>query len=191
MLRSILYLFLLPFLVVNCGDTAPDRAAAPPTPFDKATAALAGGGNAASIAPLLLAPFATVVDSTTGLPDSANSAAYLTTALALSDRYPNDTLAADPLYKAAEVARALGDNARAADIYATVYDRYPTFSKAPESLFMLAFTHDENLRNLDRARTEYERFLANHPDHYFAESAQLMLANLGKSSEEYLRELER
>lgn len=186
-------------LLAACGTDNAATATAEPSPAETATApnvfaaadaALAEGAPVADVRQLLLADFPKVSDAQTGLPNPKNSKDFVKAAVALSDRNPADTLAADPLYKAAEVARGLNDSRQAADIYRKLYDRYPNYSKAPEALFMLAFTYDENLKDYDRARATYEEFLAKHPDHFFAKDAPLMIKNLGKTSEELLKELE-
>jgi TolA-binding protein len=109
----------------------------------------------------------------------------------LADKYPNDTLAAMPLYRAAEVVRALNDPKQTAAIYQKVYNSYPTFSKAPEALFMLGFTFDEDLGDLEKARSTYNDFLFKFPNHSFADDTQMLLENLGNTDEEILKELEK
>ncbi|MEL7161156.1 MAG: tetratricopeptide repeat protein, partial [Bacteroidota bacterium] len=74
--------------------------------------------------------------------------------------------------------------------YERVHKDFPNFSKAGESLFMLAFTYDEDLDDIDKARATYERFIAEYPNHGFADDAQMLIGNLGKTDEEVLRELE-
>ena len=182
------------FFLSACGSDAPAAdgtatTAAPENAYGPALSALEDNRPAAEVVTLLLAEFPRVTDPETGLPDRTNSENYVAAATAISDRYPNDTVVADPLYKAAEVARALDDANRAAGIYRTLYDRYGSYSKAPEALFMLGFTYDENLKDFDKARVVYDEFLEKHPDHFFAESAEMMIANLGKTSEELLRDL--
>ena len=146
--------------------------------------------DAATGAERLMQEFPRVTDAGGGGMNVDVSQQFLAAARRLSDKFPADTAAAMPLYRAAEVALALGDPGQAAEIYQTVYGRYRAFSRAPESLFMLAFTYDENLNDLERARDRYEEFGRTYPDHPFADDAQMLIANLGKSDEEVLRELE-
>jgi len=196
-------LLLLCLLLSACGNDAGDAAkdttdgvvltdneAATSTAFTPAAEALAGGSTAAEVGGILLQNFAAVSDPTTGLVNAAAGRQYAQVAEQLADKFPGDTLVALPLYKAAEVVRALNDPQRAATIYDRVNRDYPTFSKAAESLFMLGFTYDEDLNQLDKAKTTYERFIKEHPTHGFADDAAMLIKNLGKSDEEILRELE-
>ncbi len=135
--------------------------------------------------------FSSVSDANTGGLNEQASQDFVRLAQAFADKYPQDTLAALPLYRAAEVVRALNDPKKTAEIYQIVYSRYPTFSKAPEALFMLGFTYDEDLKNLTEAKKVYNKFLSLYPDHSFADDTEMLLKNLGKSDEEILKELEK
>lgn len=191
---------LLALLLAACAADAPadeldtDAVATAPA-YSGNFAALAeeldaGTVSAAEGARRLLAEFPGVSDAATGALNVAVSQQFVRLSEALSARFPSDTAAALPLYKAAEVALALGEPARAAGLYDTIHRQYASFSKAPESLFMLAFTYDENLGDLERARQHYELFLQQYPDHTFADDSQMLIDNLGKSDEEILRGLE-
>lgn len=187
----IIYLSLLSFAFFACGgNQTATEVAEESSYFADAQAALAEGKPAGEVAGLLMANFASVSDATTGSLNMAASKEYVKAANELSDKYPTDTLAALPLYKSAEVVRAMNDSQQAAKTYQRVYDRYPTFSKAGEALFMLAFTYDEDLKDLDKAKATYEAFLKAFPTHDFADDTEMLLKNLGKSDAEILRELE-
>ena len=54
-----------------------------------------------------------------------------------------------------------------------------------------AFILEDNMKNIEAARTEYEKFIENHPDHHFVDDAKFSLNNLGKTNEEIQAELER
>lgn len=188
-------LALLVAVLFSCGpdaETTEDNAAdtAVTSAFAPAKAALDAGGNAATVGGLLMQKFTAVSDAQTNLLDEKASRDFVAIATELADKYPDDTLAALPYYRAAEVVRALNEPKRAAVIYEAIHTKYPTWSKAPEALFMLGFTYDEDLGNLEAAKTTYERFLALYPDNVFAESTPMLLNNLGKSDEEMLRQLE-
>lgn len=138
----------------------------------------------------LMSSFQNIADQETGLLNEEAAQQYVNEAIAFSEAFPSDTLAALPLYRSAEVSRSIGDPKQAILTYQQVIERYPTFYKAPEARFMLAFSYDEDMNDLERAKTAYQDFLAKHPNHTFADDAQMLLANLGKSDEEILKELE-
>lgn len=138
----------------------------------------------------LMRSFENIADQETGLLNEEAAQKFVDEAIAFSEAFPDDTLAALPLYRSAEVSRSIGDPKRAIKTYQQVTERYPTFYKTAEASFMLAFSYDEDMNDLDRAKAAYESFLAKYPDHTFADDAAMLLANLGKSDEEILRELE-
>jgi len=134
--------------------------------------------------------FTQLADEQTGRLNEEAAKEYLTSAQQLAKDFPSDTSTAMPYYKAAEVARALGQSQTALDIYQKIIDQYPSFHKVPEARFMIAFTYDEDLNDLAKAKTAYEDFIRLHPNHTFTDDAEMLLSNLGKSDEQILRELE-
>lgn len=190
---STLSLLLLTLLFVSCGNGSSTETTeeAAPSIFAAAETALGGTESPQAISKLLMDNFSNVSDAQTGALNVQASEDFVRIAEAFSNKYPSDTTAALPLYRAAEVVRALNDPRKTAAIYQTIYERYPSFSKAPEALFMLGFTYDEDLKNLEEAKKVYNDFLERHPDHSFADDTEMLLKNLGKSDEEILRELEK
>jgi len=137
------------------------------------------------------ADFGDLTDEQTSLLIRDKAAAYVDAAEALAADFPTDTLAALPLYRAAEVARSLNEAPRAISIYRSLLEKYPSFPKVAEARFMLAFTYDESLNDLENARRMYEDFLEKHPTHGFADDAETLISHLGKSGEQILEELQR
>ena len=182
--------------VTSCGgdstNSTPDTAQVTEQPagaFDDVAAAMDSDAGTQEARDLLLDNYARISDSTTGRVDPAASRQYISLAQRLADDADGDTLAALPLYKAAEVYQALGDYQGAAGIFERIHDDYPEFSKSGEALFMLAFTYDENLQDYDRAKELYGQFLEENPNHTFADDTEMLLKNLGKSDEEMLKSL--
>ncbi len=164
--------------------------AAVSTAFIAADNALKGGKSAGEVSSLLMSNFNAVSDPNTGTLNLSASQEFARIARELADKYPSDTTVAMPFYRSAEVVRAMNDPKRAATIYKDVYDRFPSFSKAAEAMFMLAFTYDEDLKDYEAAKATYTEFLKDHPNHSFADDTEMLLKNLGKSDEEILKELE-
>jgi len=193
-------LFFFCLLMTACGGNVDSAAAETPPAtepaptiapaFEPAAEALANGEGVAKTGSLMMQRFNAVSDAKTGALDMEASKSFVYLAEQLANKFPKDTLAALPLYRAAEVVRAMNDPKKAAAIYERVHNSYPNFSKAAESLFMLAFTYDEDLNNMDKAKTTYEKFLKLYPTNSFADDTQMLLSNLGKSDEEILKELE-
>lgn len=160
------------------------------TAFIAADNAMKDGKSAEEVSNLLMNNFNAVSDPNTGTLNLSASQEFARIARELADKYPADTTVAMPFYRSAEVVRAMNDPKRAATIYKDVYGRYPSFSKAGEAMFMLAFTYDEDLKDYESAKATYTEFLKNHPNHSFADDTEMLLENLGKSDEEILKDLE-
>jgi tetratricopeptide (TPR) repeat protein len=101
------------------------------------------------------------------------------------DKYVNLML------KAAGLAKTIQQPEKAIALYQMVMDKYPQHKKAPTALFMIGFVQENDLNQLDQAKTTYESFLAKYPnDPDFTDDAQNALKQLGKSPEELIREFE-
>lgn len=103
---------------------------------------------------------------------------------------PEDPASPSFLHKAGEAARATRAFNAALDIYERLYERYPDFEKAPQALFLRAFTLDNDLQRHAEARELYETFLEKYPNDDFADDTQFLLQNLGKSDEEIIQSFE-
>lgn len=93
------------------------------------------------------------------------------------------------LYRAGEVARSTRDFEKALSLYQRLGQQYPEHEKAPQALFMQAFTLDNDLKRFEEARALYQQFIKQYPEDDFVESAQVLLDNLGKDEEEIIRSL--
>jgi hypothetical protein len=99
-------------------------------------------------------------------------------------------LSARLLYKATEIARALQAYPRAIANYQWIAQQFPKTDWGAKASFMMAFTYDEDLQQLDLARKAYEDFLAAYPDDAFAADAAMLLENLGKSDAEIMEKFQ-
>jgi len=108
-----------------------------------------------------------------------------------TSRFPQDPETAGYLFKTAEVLRSLRKFNEAVGVYGTIVKDYADFDKAPHSLFLQGFSHENDLKNLDQAKVCYEDFIKKYPDHELADDVQFSLTNLGKSPEEIIEEFER
>ncbi len=94
------------------------------------------------------------------------------------------------LHRSAETARTLRNIPQAINLYDWIINKYPTNNRAATSLFLKAFTYDNDLKNFAEAGKYYNEFLAKYPNNEFAESAKFLLENLGKSEAELKKMLE-
>jgi TolA-binding protein len=107
-----------------------------------------------------------------------------------SETYPQDSMAVEYLFKAAEFCLNLGEGLRAIGYYDRVLNEYPDFRKAPECLFLKAYIFENYLGDLENARRIYTEFIERYPDNEFADDAEVSIQNLGKTPEELIREFE-
>ncbi len=104
--------------------------------------------------------------------------------------YPQDSAAAGFLSRAAEIARLSGQPEQALKLYDKILEVYAGSPFSAKALFMKGFTLDNDLERLDEARSVYEKFLKEYPEDDFADDADFLLKNLGKTEEEILRSFE-
>jgi tetratricopeptide (TPR) repeat protein len=104
---------------------------------------------------------------------------------------PNMPQAAEYLHRAAETARTLRNIPKAITLYDWIIEKYPNDKRGATSLFLKAFTYDNDLKDFTNAKKYYEEFLAKYPNNEFTESAKFLLENLGKSEEELKEILEK
>lgn len=106
-----------------------------------------------------------------------------------ASRFQQDTLTPAFLFKAAAVARGLGQFEKAIDSWDRIATVYPDFEKVPESLFFQGFTYDNDLENLPAAEEKYEAFLEQFPKHPIAKDAKMLLSVVqsGKTANEVVK----
>ncbi len=108
------------------------------------------------------------------------------------EKYPDDTLAAMYLFKAADLSTGTGKFKEAIDLYAQFLKKYPDHRKAAASLFLQGFIYDTNLHDVENAKMFYSEFLQKYPNHQLAASAKASLEqlNMGLTDEQLIRMFE-
>jgi TolA-binding protein len=97
----------------------------------------------------------------------------------------------DLLLKSAGLAKTIENPAKALELYQQVATQYPQHEKAPMALFMTAFVYENDLGDLNNAKTAYEKFLSTYPnDPDFKDDAETALKMLGKTPEEIIKTFE-
>lgn len=107
-----------------------------------------------------------------------------------SEKFPDDSMSAEYLFKAADISMNITNAKQAISLYDEILAKYPDFRKAPQCVFLKAFVYENNLNDLVNAEKYYMEFLEKYPNDDFADDAQISLDNLGKSPEELIREFE-
>lgn len=100
---------------------------------------------------------------------------------------PQDEQSPEYLHKAGETARAIRSFPKAIVLYDWIYTKYPSYEKAPQSLFLKAFTYDNDLGDKEKAKLLYQEFLKKFPNDDFADDTEFLLANIDKNDEEIIK----
>ena len=108
-----------------------------------------------------------------------------------AERFPQDSLAPEYLFKAANLSMSLNWGKSAIDILEKFLSIYPDHKRASEALFYKGFVYDNQLNDDAKAGECYREFLKKYPTHEFASSADASIKNLGKTDEELIREFEK
>lgn len=103
---------------------------------------------------------------------------------------PQDPEVAKYLFQAAETARSVKKYDLALTIYDQIYHDFSSYPKAPQAMFLKAFTLDSELQQYDQAKVIYQQFVEKHPTDEFADDTKFLLENLGKSDEEIIKQFE-
>ena len=107
-----------------------------------------------------------------------------------ADEFPENEQSPAYLFKAGDMAMNLNMPRKAIKVFDRILNNYPDFEKAPQCLFLKGYIYENNLGDLNKAKTTYEEFLQKYPDDDFADDAEVSIRNLGKSPEELIKEFE-
>ena len=121
--------------------------------------------------------------------DTSKANAIVNLYLAYADQYPDDTLSADMLFKAGDITNGLGRIEDAITFFGRV-QRYPNYQRTPDALFLQGFITENTVGNPDAAKSYYDKFLQQYPNHKLAEDVKMSIKNLGKSPEELIQMFE-
>ncbi|MGB9664165.1 MAG: tetratricopeptide repeat protein [Ignavibacteria bacterium] len=114
----------------------------------------------------------------------------------LVEKNPYSQFAPDAFFTLASLYQSIeGDSIqkvnnyeKALECYNQIIEKFPNDEKTPQAIFMAGFICAENLKDFERAKYYYKKFLKAYPDHELALSVKAELDNLGKPPEEILME---
>ncbi len=104
--------------------------------------------------------------------------------------FEQDSLAPNAMFQAASLYRLKRDFNAAIKLWEDIQEDHPNSMQASQSLFLKAFTYENELKNLGKAKQFYSEFLRKYPDHELASSAEFSLKYLGKPAEDILKDFE-
>ncbi len=95
------------------------------------------------------------------------------------------------ILSAGEAARTMREYPKAIGYFDMILQKFPNMKGASQALFLKAFTMDNDLKQIDRARSIYQEFLQKYPEDGFADDVQFLLQNLGATNEEIIQRFEK
>lgn len=105
--------------------------------------------------------------------------------------FPEDSLCAGYLFKAAEIATSIKNYQQSIIFHQTIRDKYPDFKYVIESLYLQAYIYDNFMNDDVKAKEFYGKLILQYPKHKLAQDSKFAIQNLGKSDEELIREFKK
>jgi TolA-binding protein len=131
----------------------------------------------------------TLRNDSSPLPDRAKAEELMGLYLKYANDYKDDTLSPAYLLKTGELCVAIGQYDEALKHLAGVM-RYKQSVHTAQALFLQGFVCENYLRQMDDARSHYERFVRDYPNHPLAADVKVLIAQLGMSPEDLVRQFE-
>ncbi len=105
--------------------------------------------------------------------------------------FPDDSVSADYLFKAAEIATAIQQYQQALIYYQEITKKYPKYTFVQESLYLQGYLLDNFLNDDVKAKVVYEQVIAKYPGSNYANDANAAISNLGKTDEQLIEEFKK
>lgn len=101
-------------------------------------------------------------------------------------RYPQHESSPNALKLLAVIEQQRGNAEESISYYERLLSEYPDSGHGAEAQFMVAYLHEEYLRDLERARLAYQLVIDNYPESELAASARFLISHLGQDPEEWV-----
>jgi hypothetical protein len=107
--------------------------------------------------------------------------------------YPKDSLTADYLFKAAQIAQSTGNYKQSAIYLEIILDQHKGYREYAAACFYTANLYDDHLENVDngaaRAKQLYEFIIAKYPGTKWSEDSKVLMEYIGKSNEQLMEDI--
>lgn len=137
------------------------------------------------------------IDRTMGQSPGEEIGTAATKFIQISEAYSTLVEQSDPnkhvdlLMRAGGLSKSAGDPNTALRLYYSVAEKMSGHPKAPTALFMMAFIYETDLKDMEKAKSTYERFLEKYPnDPDYADDAANALKYLGIPPEELIKQFQ-
>jgi TolA-binding protein len=109
------------------------------------------------------------------------------TYLDFADKYPDDELSPEFIFKAAQRCNATSEHQEAISLFNRILEKYPKHKLCEEALFLQGYIYENSLNDHAKATAIFQRFIQTYPNSDLAEDAKLEIENMGKTPEEILQ----
>lgn len=107
--------------------------------------------------------------------------------LEYAEKFPQDTVTPEYLFKASEIAMNFGRATEAIEFLTRIEKDYKQYDKYPAVIFMKAFIYENYLDDINKAADYYTIFVEKYPNHKLAKDAEAALTYLGLDDEELIK----
>jgi outer membrane protein assembly factor BamD (BamD/ComL family) len=130
-----------------------------------------------------------LINDTTKILDPSKAQLVIQDYLKYVEQFPQDTMSANYLFRAADVSVGLKDYNRSVELLDKLMKDFPTHRQFSKALFLQAFIYETNLRDVEKAKTKYREFITKFPNSPMTEGAKATLSQLeqGLSDEEMVK----
>ncbi|MBK7181970.1 MAG: tetratricopeptide repeat protein [Bacteroidetes bacterium] len=115
----------------------------------------------------------------------------ITTYSEFIEKFPNDSLTPDFLFKAGEVATANMQYKQAIGYYKGVTTNFSKYKYIEECWYLQGYIWDNFLNKDDSAKVVYEQVIQKFPSSHYAQDAKAAIQNLGKTDEQLIEEFKK
>lgn len=107
------------------------------------------------------------------------------------NNYEKDSLSAEYLFRATEIAVNINQPAKAINYLKRIKKDYPDYKNYPYSIYLIGFIYDSMLNQDKKAEVYYDIYLKKYPDHERAEEVKKLKEYLGLSDLELVEKFEK
>lgn len=129
-------------------------------------------------------------NDSTGIMDYKKATAMISLYEQFVGLYPEDTLSAIYLFKAADVSAHSHQTKQAIELYKKLIKNYPDYKNVPNAMFFIGFLYENELKDKKEATKAYRDFLMQYPDNEQADAARFLLQNINTSDEDLIKKFE-
>ena len=111
--------------------------------------------------------------------------------VAYVEAFPDDELSPAYLFRAGNVAVGISSFEEAANYFEMIHQKYTSYKRAPDALFLEGFTYENHLKDIEKAKKCYNDFLTRYPDDQLADQVRIVLENIDKTPEELVKSFQK